>query len=615
MAGGGVPEHLAATFRKHYARALADAAAGGWPRGGQNVLVVAVRDGRLEALTASAGEALYVPDQHAPLKQSLVELAGHPVLVADPDSGAAIAAGLVEHGVTAVRLSDVDVRVFSGDQEVLPEPGRPLPAEGREWLVIVVALVLELKSGTFVRRAERTLRALLAQVRTVRIARLPDVAVRIGESQSVPPGSVRRVPLPDPDNPTIAVWDAEGHWDDFQACAPALAHLLAQPYLHDALQLALIKLERLVEDPGAALDDETLGRVLDTTPARVRELRRGLEGDLDGLERAARPVVAALAGGGAAERDAAYDAVRACASDAALAAVLAPYETALGMPTADALALMRRAGSMEEVRDGLGIGFAAFNHALVALGPPYAPLTHPDLHEAAVARYVAEHGDRMLERLRERYRPLAQQGQDISEHGRARRFDDLAADPAWLLTCRTPDDERLAQAGRHGSSGTARALTSPPRPSCRRSSRCGRAPPNGFTRSWTARRPCSAPGVASTAPRCPGLGDAPPRGAVRTRTVRRPRPDRPAGPVAARNSCRGSGLARRHAARRGRRAARAYRPGARRRRGRTGRRQARQAGPDELTSAARNCRSAWTTSRRSPRRPWPRRAGVSVPAR
>ncbi len=27
MAGGGVPEHLAATFRKHYARALADAAA------------------------------------------------------------------------------------------------------------------------------------------------------------------------------------------------------------------------------------------------------------------------------------------------------------------------------------------------------------------------------------------------------------------------------------------------------------------------------------------------------------------------------------------------------------------------------------------------------------
>ena len=463
MAGGGVPEHLAATFRKHYARALADAAAGGWPRGGQNVLVVAVRDGRLEALTASAGEALYVPDQHAPLKQSLVELAGHPVLVADPDSGAAIAAGLVEHGVTAVRLSDVDVRVFSGDQEVLPEPGRPLPAEGREWLVIVVALVLELKSGTFVRRAERTLRALLAQVRTVRIARLPDVAVRIGESQSVPPGSVRSVPLPDPANPTIAVWDAEGDWDEFQACAPALARLLAQPYLHDALQLALIKLERLVEDPGAALDDETLGRVLDTTPARVRELRRGLEGDLDGLERAARPVVAALGGGGAAERDAAYDAVRACASDAALAAVLAPYETALGMPAADALALMRRPGSMEEVRDGLGIGFAAFNHALVALGPPYAPLTHPDLHEAAVARYVAEHRDRMLERLRERYRPLAQQGQDISEHGHARRFDDLAADPAWLLTCRTPDDERLAQAGRawlagHGAGTDLAAL-------------------------------------------------------------------------------------------------------------------------------------------------------------
>jgi len=156
--------------------------------------------------------------------------------------------------------------------------------------------------------------------------------------------------------------------------------------------------------------------------------------------------------------------VRACASDAALAAVLALYETALGMPAADALALMRRAGSMEEVRDGLGIGFAAFNHALVALGPPYAPLTHPNLHEAAVARYVAEHGDRMLERLRERYRPLAQQGQDISEHGRTRRFDDLADDPAWLLTCRTPDDERLAQAGRAwlAGHGAGTDLAAPP---------------------------------------------------------------------------------------------------------------------------------------------------------
>ncbi len=327
LAAGAVPEHLAAAFRRHYARALANAADHGWPSVGVEPLVAVVRDGRVEAVRASHDVVLYVPDQHAPLKHSLVELAGYPVLVAEPESGAALAAKLAEQGVLAIRLSDVDVRVFSQGQEIVPDSNRPLLIDGREWLVTVVALVLELKSGTFVRRAERTLRALLATIRTVRLARLPDVIVRIGQSQSVPPGSVNSVPLPDPDHPTIAVWDAGDQWEELQACAPALAHLLAQPYVHDALQLALIKLERLVT-PGEPLNDETLAKALDTTAARVREMRRGLEGDLEGLKRTARPVIAALTE--PQNRDAADDAVRACTSDGALAALLAVHEKAIG---------------------------------------------------------------------------------------------------------------------------------------------------------------------------------------------------------------------------------------------------------------------------------------------
>ena len=86
---GGVPDHLAATFRNHYARVLADTAASKtWPWSPEERAVLAtVRDGQLEAVAAEPGHVVYVADENAPLKQSLVELAGHRVLVADADSG------------------------------------------------------------------------------------------------------------------------------------------------------------------------------------------------------------------------------------------------------------------------------------------------------------------------------------------------------------------------------------------------------------------------------------------------------------------------------------------------------------------------------------------------
>ncbi len=438
-----MPDHLLATFRKHYARALAAAAArpgGSWARDGAEL--AAVRNGRLEAVVAAEDDPLYVPDEHGALKQSLVELAGHPVLVADADDGEAIAAALTAQGVSAVRLSDVTVKVFSADEEIVPGPQRPLLAAGRDWFVTVVALALELKSGTFVRPTERTLRALLSTVRSVRVARVPEVAVVIGGAPAVPADGVRSIPLPDPSDPTVAVWDTHGEWDELQACAPALAQLLAQPYLHDALELALIKLERLLgEEPPDLIGDEALARALDTTAARVAELRRGLEGDVHGVKRLLRPVLAVITD--PADRDAADDALTSSGTEAALIGLLVPQEAALGRTAVDVVALLRRAGAVDEARDLLGLDFAAFNEALQWLGRPYAPLTHPDLHEAAMAKFLAGRGEAVIERLRERYRTLVARGEDASGYASGRRFDGLAPDGDWLTACRVPTLEQL----------------------------------------------------------------------------------------------------------------------------------------------------------------------------
>lgn len=447
---GAVPDHLGATFRKEYSRALADAArAGASPWLSQaDVVLAADRSGRLEPVRPSPDEPLYLPDERDPLKQSLVELAGHPVVVADPEAGEQTAALLRGVGLNVIRLSEIDVQVFSGEQQVLPEPGRPLLIDKRDWLVTVVGVVLELEGGQFRRRrTERTMRALLTRLRAIRLARLPDVTVSVGGVEALPSMNVRSVPLPDADYPTIAVWDAEGEWDELQACAPALAHLLGQPYLYKALQLALIKIEKLLgDDHPESLDDALLARALDTTAARIVELRRGITGDLDGLKHRLHPVLACVVD--AAEIHALGDAIDECTSEQALESLLAVHQQSLPLPAPDVMALVRHAGPLAEIRDALGLDFATFNAALAALGPPYAPLTHPDLHEAAFADFVASTASAMLDRLREYYRPLAEQGLPTDGYVSGRIMDGLDPDPSWLPLCRIPSEEQMrAQVG------------------------------------------------------------------------------------------------------------------------------------------------------------------------
>ena len=442
---GAVPDYLSATFKKEYSRALASAAKeGAWPwPPGTEVVLAADRAGRLEALRPAPDELLYLPDGHDSLKQSLVELAGHPVLPADPEEGERTVSLLRAHGLRVLPLSEIDVKVFSSNQQVVPGPGRPLLVDGREWLVTVVAVVLELKGGPFRRRrTERTLRRLLAQLGAVRLARLPNVSIRVGGIDAPPPANVRSVPLPHAAHPTIAVWDAAGEWEELQSCASALSHLLSQPYLHDPLELALIKIEKMLGGASAHdLDDELLASALDTTAARVGEVRRGIEGDLDGLKRKLRPVLMCLAD--PADVHIAGDAVDRCASEQELEAVLADRHHDLALPAADIVALARRPSPLDEIRDALGLDFAAFNNALSALGPPYAPLTHPDLHDAAFATFAAQNHEAILDRLRERYRPVAERGLAIDRYVQGRNMEGLVPDPAWLPARRVPSEAQM----------------------------------------------------------------------------------------------------------------------------------------------------------------------------
>jgi len=98
---------------------------------------------------------------------------------------------------------------------------------------------------------------------------------------------------------------------------------------------------------------------------------------------------------------------------------------------------------LTEVRDLLGQSFEAFNDALAALGSPYRPITHPDLHAQVFGDFVSSHEQQIVDALRERYKPLALAGDDLSGYVAGRRLESLEPDPAWLHRFKIPPEDEI----------------------------------------------------------------------------------------------------------------------------------------------------------------------------
>ncbi|GGU06863.1 sacsin N-terminal ATP-binding-like domain-containing protein [Streptomyces lateritius] len=456
VATGGVPDHLNVSFKKHYGRAwshVADSERWPWPAGKPAQLAV-VQKHALTSLTPSSREnPVYVCDEADPLKESLVELAGHPVLIAGSDDGARIAKRLESSGTPVVRLSDTRVQVNDRAKEpISPSDDHPLLTEAREWLVLVVALVVELKSGAFVRRSERTVHFLLDQLRAIRIIRAEEIEILIAGERVEPPPTTRSLPLPDPDHPTVVVWDVDrdgdGGWEELQASTSAVTQLLHQPSLQDALELVLVKLQR--HSGGAMpdyIDDHTLALALDTNESRISEIRRSLTNDLPHMVRQLRPVLVCLAGTDRA--DTVSEALDEATNEEELIAVLGRFPCALPLPATELLAVARTSTTPAELREALALDYKAFNEALAALGAPYKPVCDPDLHERTFSEFVRVHADAVLDRLRERYAPQAAGGADVAAYAAARHLEDLAPDPDWLPRFASPPEEQMRERVAH----------------------------------------------------------------------------------------------------------------------------------------------------------------------
>lgn len=448
VAKGGVSNHFSISFKKHYGKAWSQLAdTGQWAWGpGEPVQLAVIREHVLTAFTPPIEEEpVYVCDESDPLKEALLELAGVPVLIARSDDGAEIARKLESRGVHVARMSTTEVQVLDRDDlPIAPAASQEQFTDGREWLVLVVALVLELKSGAFLRRSERRVQVLLDRLRSIRIVRASEIKILIAGQRVEPPPTTRSLPLSDDDHSTVVVWSTDSDWDELQASAPAVAQLLQQSSLKDALELVLVKLERQFggEMPDH-IDDRTLALALDTTESKIGELRRSFASDLHLTVQQLRPVLVCLAGSDQAE--AVCAALGDITSEEELAGVLGQYACAVSLSAATVLELIRACTTAAEVRDALGLDFQRFNDALDALGPPYAPVLHPDLHERAFGEFVRAHTDAIVERLRERYEPQAMKADDVSAYAGARHLDDLVPAPEWLARFISPPEEEMRE--------------------------------------------------------------------------------------------------------------------------------------------------------------------------
>ncbi|MER5842036.1 hypothetical protein ABT099_17355 [Streptomyces prasinus] len=442
---GDVPEYLSVSFKRHCERAWSNIVrTGRWPwTPDEEVRLVVSRAHTLGTFSPSSDEApVIVCDETDPLKEALIEPAGHPVLVAPAESGDAVVHLAGANGLRAQRTSATHVQVRHRDgAPITPSGQAAVFTKGREWLVTVVALAMELKSGAFVRRSERGLRAALERLRALRVVHADDVEITVSGTPAEPPPSTRALPLPDDEHPTVVVWRSDEGWDELQAATPAVAQLLGRPWLQDALELVLVKLERSFGGGSPTLvDDGVLAAALDTTEAKVAEIRRNLTGDVQDTVRLLRPVLACLAAD--AWNEEASHLLGRAAGERELAGIIDRLVPGLTPPSAELVALARSCTKPAELRDELGIDFQQFNTALVALG--YSPDHYPDRHEQAFGDFVRARSGVLLDRLRERYATAAQQGEDISGYAAARGLHDLQPDPDWLPRFITLPEEAMS---------------------------------------------------------------------------------------------------------------------------------------------------------------------------
>lgn len=406
--------------------------------------LVVTRAGIFETLQPADldGGDLYIVPTGRSFAARVLEATGLPLLTvneADTEAVASLLAGLVGEQVKTADGLTVEF-IVDGEPFAPDGAAAKLVDAPYEWLPKLIQLVLEAKRSHFDTSSARRRKEVLDTLRRVRVGHADEVQIKVGELTVTPSGPHRDVvPIDDPSNPTLILL-VEGGDDlaELVEIVPGLCELLGITPYEDVIGRSLEKLIAVgVETPTPA----DFAQALHLDMARVGEVLSHLGEPIDALIILIAPAIACLANHAAAlallEKRGAID------DDTALADVLKVVAGGTDVDVNKLIAEARVAGSLDDLRRGLGIDFAQFNAALRELGGEYTPLRNDAAHAHAVRYYAEVHREELLLALRHRFLRVFREGRSLDEYVAHRDLRELSPDPAWLEEYDVPPDELI----------------------------------------------------------------------------------------------------------------------------------------------------------------------------
>ncbi|MGW3421314.1 sacsin N-terminal ATP-binding-like domain-containing protein [Streptomyces phaeochromogenes] len=435
---GAVPETVMAQFRRAYEDAWADCAQthqNPYPEGGE-ALVVVSRGGRLDTVTLtadtaspSAADRVYVEDADA---RQLVQLLEHrnAALLRMRNAHGAEVARLLENrfGPQVRRISQARVEVHVDGQKFhAGDAGEPLTTSDREWLLTLVAAVIDLRASRFRRPTTEALRRSCAQLKRIRIVHASELISYVDEiAERGGQGGRRWLALPDDEAPTLLLEGPSRGEDHFlQRSAAGIMELLNHPELADTLRVALIDLNADGWGPGREPLPDAIADVLGEDRARVHEITAILRQPLDALLDVLLPLLATVDLDAARRLMADADAP---ASEAELRAWLA---TRVPQVDHEALIAAARHPDLDTARNAMSLALPELNAAISALGPPYRPLRNAEGIEQEFRHFVAGRRSQILNALRAGFLDAFRSGASLTAYAEHRNLTGLEPDSHW----------------------------------------------------------------------------------------------------------------------------------------------------------------------------------------
>ncbi|MFJ6443621.1 sacsin N-terminal ATP-binding-like domain-containing protein [Streptomyces sp. NPDC091649] len=435
---GAVPETMMAAFRRAYEDAwveCAEACRVPFPRGSEATVVVS-RGGRLETVTLADGmdsptavDHLYVEDTDARQLVQLLEQRGAPLLRMRNVHGNAVAALLEQcfgSPVRRISRARVEVRV-DGEVFHAGTAGDPLITSERDWVLTLVAAVIDLRSGRFRRPTTESVRrgcAVAKRIRIVHAGVLTSVVDEIAERPGH--GGRRWLAVPHQDSPTLLLeGPGTGEEDLLQRSAAGIMELLHHPELADTLRMALLDLNAAGWGTGQSPDADAIADVLGEDRARVREIAATLRQPLDALLDILVPLLATLD----------LEAARALLSDDEAPASDEELDRRLAARLSPAnhraLRAAARHPDLDTARRAMSLSLPELNAAITALGSTYRPLRNAEGIEQEFRHFVAGRRRSILDALRAGFLDAFRSGAPLTSYSENRNATGLVPDAAW----------------------------------------------------------------------------------------------------------------------------------------------------------------------------------------